>query len=143
MAAASALGVVIGLGIRGASASGWATALARLSIVALRLRGVPEFVTPDRDGGVAAVLGGAHVAGIAAVWGMVVGAAADRLAVRRTAPYVMLPALIAVGVALAAVDAVLPASLRIAAGTLATAEWGLMVMVVTCAASVGAYSVRP
>lgn len=143
MAAATALGVAIGLGVRGASSTGWATALARLSVVALRLRGVPEFVTPDRDGGVGALLGGMHVALVAAAWGAVIGAVADRLAARRATRVVIVVALAAVGGTLAACDALLPAPLRIAAGTLAGAEWGLMVVAVTAAAAAGAWSAQP
>ena len=144
MAAASALGVAIGLGVRGATSTGWATALTRLSVIVLRLRGLPEFVTPDRDGGLAALFGGVHLAIVAGLWGAAVGAVMERIAARGASRGVALLTTLASGAALAALDALLlPAPLRLAAGTLATAEWGLMAIVVTLAAGIGARSVTP
>lgn len=143
LAAAAALGVMIGIGLRGAGSDGWTTALARLSVVALRLRGLPEFITPDRNGGMAAVFGGVHIALLAAAWGSVVGVMYRLLAARRTpAPYAA-AALVGVGAALVSADALLPAPLRLAAGTLGGAEWALMVGVVIAAAWVGAHGAQP
>ncbi|GJG87011.1 hypothetical protein tb265_21920 [Gemmatimonadetes bacterium T265] len=131
---------MIGLGVRGFGSDGWATALARLSVVALRLRGLPEFITPDRDGGTAAVYGGVHVAAVAAAWGVVVGAVRRRLVERRVAARYAALATVGVLAALAAADAFLPAPFRLAAGTLAGAEWGLMVGVVAAGAWTGAHT---
>ncbi|HEY0780584.1 MAG TPA: hypothetical protein VGD56_21685 [Gemmatirosa sp.] len=138
LAAAAALGVMIGFGLRGVGADGWRTALARLAVVALRLRGVPEFVTPDRDAGAGPVFGGLQVAGIAAAWGAIVGAVRRRLVARAARPGLRAAVLVGVLVALASLDTLLPIPLRLAAGTLTGAEWAMMVALVAAAASIGA-----
>lgn len=129
---------MIGLGLHGAGSDGWTTALARLSVVALRLRGLPEFVTPDRDGGVAAIAGGLHVATVAAGWGIVIGAVHRRLAERRAPTAYAVVALAGMVAALVSADTLLPTPFRLAAGTLTGPEWALMVGVVTIAAWAGA-----
>ncbi len=129
---------MVGFGLRGVGADGWTTALSRLAVVALRLRGVPEFVTPDRDSGAGSIMGGLQVAGIAAAWGAILAAVRRRLSARGTAPGACTAALAGVLAALAGADTVLPASLRLAAGTLTGAEWVVMVAVVATAAWIGA-----
>jgi len=140
VAAAAALGVMIGLGLRGVGSAGWTTALARLSVVALRLRGLPEFVTPDRDGGATAIYGGLHVAVLGAGWGTVIGTVQRLLSARRTPRTYAAAAVAGVTAALVSADTLLPAPLRLAAGTLTGAEWVLMVGAVACAAWGGARS---
>lgn len=141
-AAAAALGVMIGFGLTGVGSDGATTALARLSVVALRLRGLPEFVTPDRDRGLAAALGGLHVAALAAGWGALLGATWRALLARRTPARFAVPALAGVVAALVSADTLVPAPFRLAAGTLAGVEWRLMVAAVALAAWVGARGAR-
>lgn len=137
-AAAAALGVMLGLGLAGVGSNGPATALARLSVVALRLRGLPEFVTPDRDGGLAATYGGLQVAALAAAWGGVLGAMWRVLVTRRTPRRVGGAALAGVLAALIGADTLAPTPFRLAAGTLAGPEWRLMIVAVALAAWAGA-----
>ena len=129
---------MIGLGLRGVGADGWSTALARLAVVALRLRGVPEFVTPDREAGAGALFGGIHVAGVAAAWGATVGALRRYLVARGATARARLIALTGVLLALMVADMWLPTAVRLAAGTLTRAEWAVMVCVVATAAAWGA-----
>ena len=142
-AVAAALGVMLGLGVGGAGSNGWATALARLAVVALRLRGVPEFVTPDRDAGAGALGGGIHVAFTAGVWGVLVGAVVARVDARQMRPLAAAAFVAATGLGLAVLDRLLPPPLRLAAGTLDGAEWALMIGAVVLAAWIGARSARP
>jgi hypothetical protein len=115
---ASALGALIGFGVRGGASLG------RLGVITLRLRGLPEFVAPDRGAVGAALLGGVHVVVIAGLW----GAAAATLARRvrtwngRATLAIACAVLLALALGLLALDTVLPAALRLAAGSLATPE---------------------
>lgn len=142
LAAAAALGVLIGLGLRGVGSNGWQTALSRLAVVALRLRGLPEFVTPDRDGGRTAIFGGLHVAVVAAAWGVVIGTVEDRIAHRTPRRAASVIGAVAAAGGLAIVDLLLPTPLRFAAGTLTSAEWVLAVVLVAAAAWAGARGAR-
>lgn len=137
LAAAAALGVLVGLGLRGVGSDGPATALARLAVVALRLRGLPEFVRPDRDGGLAGLAGGLHVAGVAAAWGAAIGAVRRRLVARGAGPGLTATALGGAVLGLAAFDTLLPPPLRLAAGTLTGPEWALLVAAIALAAWFG------
>lgn len=140
VAAAAALGVMVGLGLRGVGSAGWTTALARLAVVALRLRGLPEFVTPDRDGGGTAVYGGLHVAVVAAIWGTVIGATERMLTARHAPRAYAAAAVVGVTAGLVSADTFLPMPARLAAGTLTGTEWVLMVTVIASGAWIGARS---
>jgi hypothetical protein len=97
LAAAAAIGALVGFGISdGAS-------LARLGAVTLRLRGLPEFVSPDRGAVGAALLGGAHVALVSGIWGACAGALNARL-VGRLRPAGSAAVLAGFGVLLALAD---------------------------------------
>jgi hypothetical protein len=108
--------------------------LARLGVVTLRLRGLPEFVAPDRGAVGWALVGGAHAALTSAVWGAGLATLAVRLA-RRGAPAGRVAAAV-VGTALAAavVDGALPTPFRLAAGALAPGERVLTALLVAVAA---------
>ena len=130
LAAAAAIGALVGFGISdGAS-------LARLGAVTLRLRGLPEFVSPDRGAVGAALLGGAHVALVSGIWGACAGALNARL-VGRLRPAGSAAVLAGFGVLLALADGALPATLRLAAGALSPAERVVVALTVSTAAWFG------
>ncbi len=128
LAAAATLGVLVGLGIwEGAS-------LGRLGVVTNRLRGLPEFVAPDRRALGTALVGGAWAAVTGGAWGAALGqlvAAADARGLRGARA---LAAAGLGGLALAVVDPLLPTPLRLAAGALAPAERVLAALLVAGAA---------
>lgn len=131
LAAAATVGALVGFGLTdGAS-------LSRLGVVALRLRGLPEFVSPDRSALGPALLGGAHAAVVGGAWGAALAAVAGVLRARRTRAPLAVAALAAAALAFAAADAVLPVALRIAAGALARGERVLVALLVAVAAWAG------
>ncbi len=135
LAAAVTLGALVGFGLHdGAS-------LSRLSAVALRLRGLPEFVAPDRRAVGAALVGGVQASIVGGAWGAGLAALAGALAHRGVAPRVA--AVAAATIALAVVDAVLPTPLRLAAGALAPAERVLTAALVAGAAWAGRRLAEP
>jgi hypothetical protein len=76
LAAAATVGALVGFGLTdGAS-------LSRLGVVALRLRGLPEFVSPDRGALGPALLGGVHAAVGGGAWGAALAALAGALRAR-------------------------------------------------------------
>jgi hypothetical protein len=134
LGAASAVGALVGFGVRGGASLG------RLGVVTLRLRGLPEFVAPDRGALGAAMLGGLHVAVVSGVW----GAAAAALAARARSwqahgsPAVAAALLVALAAVLLALDAVLPAALRLAGGSLVPPERVLATaLIVACGGAAG------
>lgn len=128
LAAAAALGALVGFGLSdGAS-------LARLGVVTLRLRGLPEFVSPDRGATGAALLGGLHVVFVSGAWGAGFGAVARWMRGRGVPPGVHEATLAALGLLLALGDGLLPRPLRLAAGALSGAERVLVALLVAGAA---------
>lgn len=128
LAAAATLGALVGFGLSdGAS-------LARLGVVTLRLRGLPEFVSPDRGATAAALLGGVHVALVSGAWGAAAAALGGWLRARGAPRRVHGAAFVGLGVLLALVDGVLPAPLRLAAGALGATERVLVALLVAAAA---------
>jgi hypothetical protein len=132
LAAAATVGALVGFGLTdGAS-------LARLAAVTLRLRGLPEFVTPDRGAVGAALLGGTHAALLAGLWGAALAVFARLLARRGLRAWQVGAALAAAALAAAAADTLLPTPLRFAAGVLAPAERAVAALLVAAAAWGGA-----
>lgn len=128
LAAAAAIGALVGFGlVDGAS-------LARLGVVTLRLRGLPEFVAPDRGATTAALLGGLHVALVSGLWGAGAGAVGRWLRARGTSAGARAVAVTALGLLLALVDGVLPTPLRLAAGALSGTERVLVGLLIAAAA---------
>lgn len=128
LAAAAAIGALVGFGMPdGAS-------LARLGVVTLRLRGLPEFVSPDRNAAGAALLGGVHVALVSGAWGAGVGTFGRWMARRGIRPVTRAAALAGAGVVMAVIDGLLPRPLRLAAGALNVAERVLVALLVAAAA---------
>jgi hypothetical protein len=106
LAAGALLGACVGFGVRAGSPFVVFTGATN------RLRGLPDFVSPDRGLGRLALLGLAHTAVVAALWGALLVLAARAPRGRRAA----LALTLATALALAALDAVLPEFLRLAAG---------------------------
>jgi len=131
LAAATAVGALIGFG----RADG--AALSRLGAVVLRLRGLPEFVAPDRGAMGTALVGAGYAALTAAAWGASLAALDLALARRGAAPPWRLAAVTLAALALAAADAVLPTPLRLAAGALGPGERALTALLVAASAWVG------
>jgi hypothetical protein len=128
LAAAATVGALVGFGIAdGAS-------LSRLAVVSLRLRGLPEFVTPDRRALAAAAVGGAYAALTGAAWGAALGAGAERLARRGVRAPRLAAALAAAALVAALADGWLPLPLRLAAGALAPAERALTALLLAATA---------
>jgi len=132
LAAAATLGALVGFGVRdGAS-------LARLGVVTLRLRGLPEFVLPDRGAVGSALLGGTHAALVSGMWRAALAVIAERCA-RRGLPAAVAGAVLAgAALLLAAVDGFLPTPLRLAAGALAPAERMVTTLLVAAGGWAGA-----
>ncbi len=131
LAAAAALGALVGFGLSdGAS-------LARFGVVTLRLRGLPEFVAPDRGAVGAALLGGAYAALTSAGWGAGLAVLAGALARRGVPPVRVAGALALAALLAAAADPLLPTPLRLAAGALAASERVLTALLVAAAAWTG------
>ena len=126
LAAAGALGLLAGYGL------GAGTPLVVLGTAGLRLRGLPEFVTPDRGVGLMTLLGAVHAALVAYGWGLLAASVA-----RRLRGWGAVAALAAVAVALTLVDPLLPAFLRLGAGAPSTGERALCALVLMAAAGLG------
>jgi hypothetical protein len=131
LAAAAAVGALVGFG----RADG--AALSRLGAVVLRLRGLPEFVAPDRGAVGTALVGAGYAALTAGVWGAALAALAVVLARRGTAPPWRAAALVLAALVLAAADAALPTPLRLAAGALGPGERVLTALLVAAGAWAG------
>ncbi len=128
LAAATALGALVGFGMTdGAS-------LGRLGVVTLRLRGLPEFIAPDRGAVGSALLGGAYAALTSGAWGAGLALLAGALG-RHGVPAVRVGGALAAAALLgAAADPLLPTPLRLAAGALAPGERVLTALLVAAAA---------
>jgi hypothetical protein len=126
LAAAGALGLLAGIGVREGAP------LIVLGTAGLRLRGLPEFITPDRGVGLMTLLGAVHVLLVAYGWGLLAASVARRL---RGWPAVA--ALAALAAALVLVDPLLPAFLRLGAGAPSGGERVLCALVVAAAAGLG------
>jgi hypothetical protein len=131
LAAATVVGALIGFG----RADG--AALSRLGAVVLRLRGLPEFVAPDRGAVGTALVGAGYAAVTAGAWGASLAALDVALARRGAAPPWRLAAITLAALALAAADAVLPTPLRLAAGALGPGERVLTALLVAASAWAG------
>lgn len=126
LAAAAVLGALVGFGVREGAP------FVPLGGAGLRLRGLPEFVTPDRAPSAGALLGAVHVGVVAYAWGLVAAAAArGRSTWRATA------ALLALATVLVLVDPLLPAALRLGAGSLSTGQRAVCALVLVLAAGLG------
>jgi hypothetical protein len=132
LAAAGALGLLAGFGV------GEGTPLIVLGTAGLRLRGLPEFVTPDRGVGVMTLLGAVHSALVAYGWGLLSAAVA-----RRLQGWGAVAALAVVAVALTLVDQLLPTFLRLGAGAPSIGERVLCALVVVAAAALGTRLAAP
>jgi hypothetical protein len=126
LAAAAALGLLAGFGV------GEGTPLVVLGGAALRLRGLPDFVTPDRGVGLYTLLGALHAGLIAYGWGLLASATA-----RRLTGWTAVGALAALAAAVIALDPLLPTVLRLAAGAPSTGERVLCVLGLVAAAGLG------
>jgi hypothetical protein len=126
LAAASALGLLAGFGVREGAP------LVVLGAAGLRLRGLPEFITPDRGVGPMTLLGALHATLVAYGWGLLAASVARRL---RGWPAVA--ALAALAAALVLIDPLLPAFLRLGAGAPSTGERVLCTLVIAAAAGLG------
>ena len=134
LGAAAALGALIGFGVRSGASLG------RLGVVTLRLRGLPEFVAPDRGALGAAMLGGLHVAVVAGLWGAAAAALGRRVRTwhARGTPALACALLLLLALLVLGLDAVFPTALRLAGGSLATPERVLATgLIVTCGGAVG------
>jgi hypothetical protein len=109
VAAAATGGALIGLGVRDRTPG------RALALVGQRLRGVPDFVTPDAGFGLAALLGAAHHTVVIMAWGAVFALLAGHL---RGVRLLLVAALFAAAVWLLNAYA-LPAPLRFADGVAA------------------------
>jgi hypothetical protein len=132
LAAAATLGVLAGFGAREG------LPLIVLGGAGLRLRGLPEFVTPDRGVGPTAILGAAHTGLLAYAWGSLVAMLAWRLGGWRG---VVAVAVVAVGIH--AIDPRLPAFLRLGAGAPSPAQRLLCVTALAAAAALGTRLAAP
>ena len=132
LGAAVAVGALVGFGVR----DGRPTTM--LGAVGLRLRGLPEFVTPDARLDATAALGGVQAALVAALWALAVGAL-----VRRWRGRGALAVALAAGAALALVAAALPTPLRLAAGVLAPGQRALVALALALAAWAGTRAAPP
>ncbi len=132
VAAAVLLGALAGFGVRERAL------LRAFAGAGLRLRGLPEFVTPDRGLGLDALLGIAHTVLLGLLWGAVVALVAARM--RRWSGWgaAVAAALVIAGVLL--LDPRLPAPLRLAAGAIGGAERAVcaVALVVASAATASA-----
>jgi hypothetical protein len=126
LAAAAAIGLLAGFGVREGSP------LLVLGGAGLRLRGLPEFVTPDRGVGVFTLLGALHAGLVAYGWGLLAASLGRRLAAWPAAG-----ALVLLGATIAAVDPLLPTILRLAAGAPSTGQRVLCALVLVAAAGLG------
>ena len=132
LAAAGALGLLAGYGL------GDGTPLIVLGTAGLRLRGLPEFVTPDRGVGLMTLLGGVHAALVAYGWGLVAATVA-----RRLRGWGVVAALAVVAVVLTLIDPFLPTVLRLGAGAPSTGERALCALVAAAMAGLGTRLVPP
>lgn len=132
LAAAATLGVLAGFGARDG------TPMTVLGGAGLRLRGVPEFVTPDRGVGPTAILGALHAGLVAYAWGLLAALVAWRLGGWRG-----LLAVAALAAGIVAVDARLPALLQLAAGAPSPAQRLLCVAALAVAAVLGTHLAAP
>ena len=126
LAAAGALGLLAGFGL------GDGTPLVVLGTAGLRLRGLPEFVTPDRGVGLMTLLGAVHATLVAYGWGLLAASVARRLRGWGT-----VAALAVVALVLTLVDPFLPAVLRLGAGAPSAGERALCALVVAAMAGLG------
>lgn len=108
-------------------------------MVTLRLRGLPEFVLPDRGAVGAALVGGAHAALVSGAWGAALAIVAGRLARRGKSPVVAGAVLAGGALLVAALDVLLPTPLRLAAGALAPAERVMTALLVAAGGWVGTW----
>ena len=132
LAAAAALGVLAGFGARDGMP------MTVLGGAGLRLRGVPEFVTPDRGVGPTAILGALHAGLVAYAWGLLAALLAWRLGGWRG-----VLAVVALAAGIVAVDARLPALLQLAAGAPSPAQRLLCVASLAVAAVLGTHLAAP
>lgn len=132
LAAAATLGVLAGFGARDGMP------MTVLGGAGLRLRGLPEFVTPDRGVGPTAILGALHAGLVAYAWGLLAALLAWRLGGWRGAL-----AVAALAVAIVGVDARLPALLQLAAGAPSPAQRLLCVATLAVAAVLGTHLAAP
>jgi hypothetical protein len=132
LAAAATLGVLAGFGMREG------LPLVVLGGAGLRLRGLPEFVTPDRGVGPTALLGAAHTGLLAYAWGSLAALLAWRLGGWRGAAAA---ALVAAGIHL--LDPRLPALLRLGAGAPSPGQRLLCVAALAAAAALGTRLAAP
>ncbi len=126
LAAAGALGLLAGYGL------GAGTPLVVLGTAGLRLRGLPEFVTPDRGVGLMTLLGAVHAALVAYGWGLLAATVA-----RRLRGWGVVAALAVVAIVLTLIDPFLPAFLRLGAGAPSTGERALCALVAVAMAGLG------
>ncbi len=132
LAASATLGVLAGFGAREG------LPLIVLGGAGLRLRGLPEFVTPDRGVGPTAILGAAHTGLLAYAWGSLVALLAWRLGGWRG---VVAAAAMAAGIHL--LDPRLPALLRLGAGAPSPGQRLLCVTALAAAAALGTRLAAP
>ena len=132
LATAAALGVLAGFGVRDGMP------MTVLGGAGLRLRGLPEFVTPDRGVGPTAILGALHAGLVSYAWGLLAAWVAWRLGGWRGALAV---AALAAGIVVA--DARLPAPLQLAAGAPSPAQRLLCVAALAIAAVLGTHLAAP
>lgn len=132
LATAATLGVLAGFGVRDGMP------MTVLGGAGLRLRGLPEFVTPDRGVGPTAILGALHAGVVSYVWGLLAAWLAWRLGGWRG---VLAAAALAAGIV--AVDARLPALLRLAAGAPSPGQRLLAVAALAVAAVLGTHLAAP
>ncbi len=114
VAAAALVGVLAGFGVRGRET------LRAFSSAGLRLRGLPEFLTPDRGLGLDALLGIAHATALGLAWGLLATFVAARA--RRWGAWAMALAVAVVVALVLLLDPRLPTPLRLAAGAIGGAE---------------------
>lgn len=126
LAAAATLGVLAGFGVREG------LPMTVLGGAGLRLRGLPEFVTPDRGVGPTAILGALHTGALAYGWGLLAAWLAWRLGGWRG-----VAAVAALAAGIVAVDPGLPALLRLGAGAPSGAQRILCVATLAAAAVLG------
>jgi hypothetical protein len=132
LAAAGALGLLAGYGL------GAGTPLVVLGTAGLRLRGLPEFVTPDRGVGLMTLLGAVHAALVAYGWGLLAATVA-----RRLRGWSGVAALAAVAIVLTLVDPFLPPFLRLGAGAPSAGERALCALLAVAMAGLGARLAPP
>ena len=132
LATAATLGVLAGFGVREGRP------MTVLGGAGLRLRGIPEFVTPDRGVGPTAILGALHAGVVSYAWGLLAAWVAWRLGGWRG-----VLAVAALAAAIVLVDARLPALLQLAAGAPSPGQRVLGVAALAVAAVLGTHLAAP